>query len=52
MEPTGRREAPPDDKLRAIRERRSRIPLTLHAGYQPSYIPNASAGLFWFRKLR
>jgi urease accessory protein len=27
MEPTGRREAPPDDKLREIRERRSRIAL-------------------------
>ena len=27
MEPTGRREAPPDDELRAIRERRSRISL-------------------------
>jgi hypothetical protein len=34
MEPTGRREAPPDDKLRAIRDRQSRIPLTLHAGYK------------------
>jgi hypothetical protein len=38
MEPTGRREAPPDDELRVIRERRSRISLPLHAGYEPSLV--------------
>jgi hypothetical protein len=38
MEPTGQREALPDDELRAIRERCSRISLPLHAGYEPSLV--------------
>ena len=42
MEPTGRREAPPDDRLRAIRERdgASKVPdfAALHPGYElPSH---------------
>ncbi len=41
MEPTGRREGPPDDRLRAIRDRgiNSTAPdfAALHPGYGPSW---------------
>jgi len=37
MEQRGRREAPPDDKLSVIRDRRSRISLPLHAAYMLCY---------------